>query len=127
MQSPAPLKKHDIVVIGGGPAGCCAAIAAGRSGADTVLVEQLGFLGGMGAAAMFQPWRGFHSFGRQLVTGIGDQIVRRLQSGGGSPGHLLDPTGVSFTVTPFDAAMLSLTLQAMADDENVKYFLALNS
>ena len=113
-------QEYDVVVVGGGPAGVCAAIASARGGANTVLVEQLGFLGGMAIAAMFQPWRGFHSFGRQLVTGIGDEIVKRLQSAGGSPGHLLDPTGVSFTVTPFDSEVLKSTLLTIAKEENVR-------
>ncbi len=30
----------DVLVIGGGPAGLCAAIAAARHGADTLLIEQ---------------------------------------------------------------------------------------
>ncbi len=39
--------KADVVVAGGGTAGCVAAIAAARQGADTLLVERQGFLGGM--------------------------------------------------------------------------------
>jgi len=112
-------EKQDVVVIGGGPAGVCAAIAAARDGAETVLVEQLGVLGGMATAAMFQPWRGFHSFGKQLVTGIGDEIRKRLQAEGGSPGHLLDPSGISFTVTPFDWHKLKGILQQILKEENV--------
>jgi len=36
----------DIIVIGGGPAGCTAATAAAREGAKTLLIEASGFLGG---------------------------------------------------------------------------------
>jgi len=118
---PAPLdtEKHDVVIVGGGPAGVCAAIAAAREGAETVVVERLEFLGGMATAAMFQPWRGFHSFGKQLVTGIGDQLQKRLQAEGGSPGHLLDPTGISFTATPFDWQMLKSVLESAVNEEHV--------
>ncbi len=35
----------DVVVVGGGTAGCVAAIAAARTGATTVLIERFGSLG----------------------------------------------------------------------------------
>ncbi len=112
--------KHDVVVVGGGPAGVCAAIASARGGGDTVLIEQHGFLGGVATLAMFQPWRGFHSLGKQIVEGIGNEIVKELESRGGSLGHLVDPTGVSFTVTPFDPEILKDVLQTLLEKENVK-------
>lgn len=37
----------DVVVAGGGPAGVCAAIAAAEAGADTLLIEEAGCLGGV--------------------------------------------------------------------------------
>ena len=44
-------KDYDCIVVGGGSAGCAAAYAAGSSGARTLMVENNGFLGGMGTAA----------------------------------------------------------------------------
>lgn len=111
---------YDVAVVGGGPSGVCAAIAAARAGMKTVLLERHEYLGGVATAAMFQPWRGFHSFGRHLVTGIGEEIVQHLKSVGASPGHLIDPTGVSFSVTPFDSKMLKSVLEGFASAAGVQ-------
>jgi hypothetical protein len=46
------LSEYDVVVCGGGPAGCAAAIAAARHGAKTLLVEKYGFLGGATVAQL---------------------------------------------------------------------------
>jgi glycine/D-amino acid oxidase-like deaminating enzyme len=40
------LGEYDVVVCGGGPAGCAAAISAARRGAKTLLIEKEGYLGG---------------------------------------------------------------------------------
>ena len=42
----------DVIVAGGGPAGCAAATAAAREGAKTLLIEQTDSLGGMGTSAL---------------------------------------------------------------------------
>ncbi|MCL2367396.1 MAG: FAD-dependent oxidoreductase [Oscillospiraceae bacterium] len=39
--------EADVLVVGAGPAGYCAAVAAARSGAKTILMERYGYLGGM--------------------------------------------------------------------------------
>jgi hypothetical protein len=95
-------KGFDVAVIGGGPAGTVAAIAAAREGARVVLVERHGFLGGTLTAAMVAPIMGFHAGGRQVVAGIPGEIVDRLVAIGASPGHVPDPIDFCDTVTPFD-------------------------
>ena len=54
----------DVIVVGGGPAGCTAAIAAAREGAKTLLIEAMGQLGGMGTSGMVPAWSPFSDGGR---------------------------------------------------------------
>lgn len=89
MREGMSMKKEeaDVVIVGGGPAGIAAAIAAGRQGIRTVLVERYGFVGGMSTAAMVYPWMTFHTErGEQVIKGIAQEIVDRLQARGGSRG-----------------------------------------
>ncbi len=46
------LWEADVVVVGGGPGGHAAAVSAARSGADTVLLERYGHLGGMATGGL---------------------------------------------------------------------------
>lgn len=107
-------KGFDVAVIGGGPAGTVAAIAASREGARVVLVERYGFLGGSLTAAMVAPMMGFHAGDVQVVRGIPGEIVDRLVALGASPGHVPDPVDFCDTVTPFDYEGLKRVLLEMA-------------
>lgn len=50
----------DVLIIGGGSAGVAAALAAARRGADTLLVERHGFLGGAGTASLVHSFCGLY-------------------------------------------------------------------
>ncbi|MBZ2199689.1 FAD-dependent oxidoreductase [Occultella gossypii] len=68
---------YDVIVIGGGPAGCPAAIQAARLGARTLLVEKNGALGGTTTVAGVALPGLFHAWGQQIIAGIGWDMVRR--------------------------------------------------
>ncbi len=65
------LGEWDVVVCGGGPAGCAAALAARRCGRSVLLVEAQGQLGGMGTSGLVSHWLGGRTAdGRWVVGGI---------------------------------------------------------
>lgn len=67
-------------MVGGGPAGCAAAIAAAREGARTLLIEQYGFLGGMGTAALVPAWCPFSDRQKCIIRGIGFEILEEMKA-----------------------------------------------
>jgi FAD dependent oxidoreductase len=67
------VKKYDVVVIGAGPAGTAAAIAAECGGARTLLVEKHGFAGGMATAGLVNPFLG--NFYKNPETGQTGSII----------------------------------------------------
>lgn len=64
-------KEYDIIVVGGGPAGICAAASAAREGCRVLLIERLGILGGNLTSGHVSPILGSTSRGTmadELVT-----------------------------------------------------------
>jgi hypothetical protein len=68
--------RADVLVVGGGAAGSVAAIQAGRAGARTVLVERGSQLGGTTTTAGVSFPGLFDAWGRQIIAGIGWELVR---------------------------------------------------
>lgn len=68
----------DVVVAGGGPAGLAASAAAAREGADTLLVEATGCLGGQGTSGLVGPF--MPTFGTE---GIYTELCERMDKLGG--------------------------------------------
>ncbi len=77
----AELGKYDVVVCGGGPAGCAAAIASARQGARTLLLERNGYLGG---ATVSQLVIVILSTNGADFQGIWHDYIRALQRRGGA-------------------------------------------
>ena len=79
----------DVLVLGGGPGGTAAAIGAAAAGADTVLVERYGHLGGLASGGhvcfidRMSDWDG-----RLVVGGVGQEFMDRC---GSEPGGIIGP------------------------------------
>jgi hypothetical protein len=72
-------RTADVVVVGGGPGGIGAAVAAARSGADTVLIERYEHLGGMGTGGLVTIIPNLSDFsGKQQIAGITQEWIDRL-------------------------------------------------
>jgi hypothetical protein len=72
-------READVVVVGGGPGGIGSALSAARSGADTVLVERYGHLGGMATGGLVTIIPNLSDInGEQQITGICQELVDRL-------------------------------------------------
>ena len=75
--------ESDVLVVGGGPAGCAAAVAAARSGARVLLLERYGYLGGLSTGGLviwidrMTDWTG-----QQVIAGFARDILDRLPRDG---------------------------------------------
>jgi hypothetical protein len=80
-------EETEVLVAGGGMAGCAAALAAARAGAKVVLLERNGCLGGVATASMMGNIgnRFVVADGTQVVKGIAAEIVERLAAVGAAP------------------------------------------
>jgi len=77
-------KEYDVIIIGGGTAGVPAAVQSARAGADTLLVEKCGQLGGTITVAGVDAPALFHAWDRQVVAGIGWEMMEKLVPEGGA-------------------------------------------
>ena len=91
------MKNYDLIVVGGGPGGLPAAIAAARMGMKTLLVERSAALGGLANSGL--PLLGFvDRAGDHVVGGIPQEYVDRLAEVGGSMGHVHCPVHNALTI-----------------------------
>jgi hypothetical protein len=122
----------DVIVAGGGMAGIAAAIAAARNGARTALVEQAGWLGGMGITGA----TGLHSFFNvfdacpgasrtRVAAGIAQELVDRVQAMGGGIGHARMERGGDFVsmITPVEPEVFKLAAARMCLESGVQLIL----
>ncbi len=77
------LREVDVVVVGGGPGGCAAAITAARNGAKTLLIERYGHLGGMATGGLVNIIPNLADiYGRQGIGGFCQEYIDRLKARG---------------------------------------------
>ena len=88
---------YDVVVIGGGPGGLPAALAAARKGAKVLLVEKNGYLGGNMTIGL--PLLAYlDKDGNQVVKGIAQELIDALKEKGACGEHHWCPMHDSVTI-----------------------------
>lgn len=123
--------ESEVVVVGGGPAGLCAALAAARTGAKVILVEKNAFCGGMATAGMVAPFMTCYDSGgdKMLIRGIFEELVERLIAVGGAIHPSKVESKTAFTsyidkghvhVTPFKAESLKIVADEMLAEAGVR-------
>lgn len=75
------IREVDVVVVGGGPGGCAAAVESARAGARTLLIERYGHLGGMATGGLVNiiPNLG-NIYGEQCIAGFCQELIERLSA-----------------------------------------------
>lgn len=129
-EAPREIPVHavcDVLVVGGGPAGCAAAIAAARLGAEVILVERYNHLGGLSTGGLviwidrMTDWGG-----RQVIAGFGQELLDRLPADAvaGAPREQWgssDPDAVAHWRERQGAFRDVVTWSPMIDPEWLKY------
>jgi hypothetical protein len=105
-------RRCDVLVVGGGPAGTAAAVAAGRIGADVVLVERYNHLGGLSTGGLVS-WidRMTDWEGNLVVAGIGAELIDRC----GPDATLGPPPEIWGSRNPVEAAYWRVRTAALRD------------
>lgn len=121
--------EADVVVLGGGPGGVSAAIAAARNEADVLVVERSNCLGGTTTGGLMTRMDVSHAFwGRiphekRVVQGIYLEIIERCKKLGGFIEEYEVKkrlAGMLSGVECFDPQILKFVLQEMTEEEGIR-------
>jgi hypothetical protein len=105
------IREVDVLVLGAGPAGIGAAVAAAREGASTMLVEQTGDVGGIATAGLMSHWTG------NTEGGFYEEILSRSAELLGEGRQIINPESLKTVfLRMLMEAGVSLRLYTFASD-----------
>lgn len=119
------LASADVVVVGGGPAGLGAAVAAARGGASVVLLERYGFLGGNFTASSVGTMCGLYvkagADWDYVAGGLAQEFAEGLKSAGAGHGPIPFKETAVMLYVPWAAKRLADHL--VGDDDRIDLLL----
>ena len=118
--------SYDVVVCGGGTSGVCAAIAAARTGAKTLLIERVGQLGGQmnfSGPPGFSFAHLFNARHEQVIAGLAEETHGRLLAEGNALPHILAEHRGHYTFSYVDPDWWGLLVYKMCQEDGVELML----
>lgn len=123
--------KCDVLVCGGGMSGFAAAVSAARSGAEVILIESGGYLGGTATKGLVGPFMTCYDAKGEnpVITGLFTELVERMVNEGGAISYKDCPGSDSYAgyrltghigITPISAESLKRVTEAMCLESQVK-------
>ena len=114
----APVRRVQVLVVGGGVTGVCAAVAASRSGCEVLLVERTARLGGNFTLGLIGTFCGFYARKengglKQCVGGLADQVLRRLDAlGETGRQQIMEQTMVSYHAPDLEYVLDNMVVES---------------
>jgi len=116
-RSVAVIDEAEVVVVGGGPAGVSAAVSAARAGADVLLVERYGHLGGLATGGLVILLDCYSDGDEVVVRGFAQEVWKRLEAEGCARPY---PTEKK-TAVLFDPEALKYLYLNLAQEAGVRF------
>jgi ribulose 1,5-bisphosphate synthetase/thiazole synthase len=105
----------DVLVVGAGPAGLSAAVAAARAGADTMLIERFGCFGGVISTVGMETLGWYRYEGTQDCSGIGIEMEKMAAR--------MNPNSVKFAFNDsecLDAEMFKIVADQLVNENGIR-------
>lgn len=126
----------EVLVVGSGPAGFGAAIAAAKAGSQVIIAERFGTPGGNATIALVAPFCSYHTHGpvdeqvgsetffptdhgegKPIIAGVLQQFVEKMVAAGGA----IPPSIKTGYVVPYDHEICRQVMASMFDEANVRF------
>lgn len=104
-------ENYDVIVCGGGPGGIASAVGAARMGANVLLIERYGFLGGGATAMLVNPFMTFFAGKKQIIHGVFQEMIDGLKE--------MDAYGTERTPWAFDTEAFKIVAEKLCQEAGV--------